>query len=40
MGRLQTKEAECDYKEYDQKLTEQFIYVLDDFKGGVSIGRH
>ena len=30
MGGLWIKAAECDYKEYDRKLTEQFIYRLDD----------
>ena len=47
MGKLQTKEAECDYKGYDRELTKQFIHGLDnkgmiskEFEGGVSIGRH
>ena len=30
MGRFQTKAAECEYKEYDRLLTEQFIKGLDD----------
>ena len=30
MGRLRTKEAECQCKEYDRLLTEQFINVLND----------
>ena len=29
MDRLWTKAAECDYKEYDRKLTEQFIHRLE-----------
>ena len=30
MGRLQTKEADCDYNEYNRKLTKQFKHGLDD----------
>ena len=30
MGRLQTKAAECEFKEYDRLLTEQFIGWLND----------
>ena len=30
MGKLQTKEAECDYKKYNRKVREQFMHVLDD----------
>ena len=30
MGRLSTKEAKCEYREYDRLLTEQFISVLSD----------
>ena len=30
MGRLQTKAAECEYKEYDRLLTQQFIGELCD----------
>ena len=35
MDRLQTKEAYCDYNEYDRRLTEQFIHGLDN-KGMIS----
>ena len=35
MGRLHTMPAECYYKEYERKLTEQFIHGLDD-KGMIS----
>ena len=30
MGRLQTKTADCDYNEYDRRLSVQFTYGLDD----------
>ena len=30
MGRLWTEEVECEYKEYDRLLTEQFISGLND----------
>ena len=30
MGRSPTKVEECGYSEYDRRLTEQFIYGLDD----------
>ena len=30
MGRLQTKATDCDYNEYDRRLTEQFINGLDN----------
>ena len=30
MGRLQTKVAECEYREYDRLLIEQFIDRLND----------
>ena len=30
MGRLQTKVAECEYKEYDMLLTEQLMGGLDE----------
>ena len=30
MGKLQTKAAECDYKEYNTTITEQFIKGLGD----------
>ena len=29
MGKLQTKAAECDYKEYDKELMKKFIHGLD-----------
>ena len=29
-GRLWTKAADCDYNEYDRKLTEQFRHGVDD----------
>ena len=48
MGKLQTKVAECDNKEYNRELMEQFIHGLNDedmhnkldFEGGLSIKRH
>ena len=30
MGRLQTREADCENNEYDRRLNEQFIHRLDD----------
>ena len=30
MGRLHTEAADCEYHEYNQRLTEQFTYGLDD----------
>ena len=36
MGRFHTKITDCEYREYDRRLTEQFIHVLDD---GVIIGE-
>ena len=30
MQRLQTREEDCDYNEYDRRLTEQFIHELDN----------
>ena len=30
MGRLCTKASRCEYHDYDRRLTEQFIHVLDD----------
>ena len=37
MGRLHTKVADCEYKEYDRRLTEQVINGLDNVD---MIGRH
>ena len=30
LDKLQTKAADCDYKEYDRELEEQFIHIPDD----------
>ena len=44
MGRLWTKVAECNYKEFDRALAEQFIHGMDDegirSEGDIRIGGH